>query len=92
MLPIGSNVTVTCTSNTSRGGFGDSKYSMPYLIAIHFANKISEIRIKNAVVEEATGRIAKFAAMSFTMHQGAILVITPVGLKILGLAQWGLFS
>ena len=46
MLPIGSNVTVTCTSNTSRGGFGDSKYHMPYLIEIYFVNKISEIRIK----------------------------------------------
>lgn len=44
------------------------------------------------MVEEATGRKAKFAAMSFTMHKGAILVITSVGLEILGLAQWGLFS
>ena len=44
------------------------------------------------MVEEATGRKAKFAAMSFTIHQGTTLVITPVGLKILGLAQWGLFS
>lgn len=46
VLPIGSNVTVTCTSNTSRGGFGDSKYQMPYLIEIHFVNKVSDIRLK----------------------------------------------
>ena len=44
------------------------------------------------MVAEATGSKARFAAMSFTMHKGAILVVTPVGLEILGNAQWGLFS
>ena len=46
VLPTGSNVTVTCTSNTSKEGISDPIYDMPYSMQIFFGHDSSLIMIK----------------------------------------------
>ena len=47
VLPIGTNVTVTCTSNTSKDGISDPIYDMPYWMQIYFGHDIRLITIKS---------------------------------------------
>ena len=47
VLPIGSNVTVTCTSNTSKDGISDPIYDMPYWMQIYFGHDSRLITIKS---------------------------------------------
>ena len=47
VLPIGSNVTVTCTSNTSKDGIADPIYDMPYWMQIDFGQDSRLITIKS---------------------------------------------
>ena len=47
VLPIGSNVTVTCTSNTSKDGISDPIYYMPCWMQIYFGHDSRLITIKS---------------------------------------------
>ena len=56
VLPIGFNVTVTCTSNTSKDGISDPIYDMPYWMQIYFGHDSRLITIGQTPLETRDSR------------------------------------